>query len=66
MRLSFFFFFFSEGRLLGEAFSLIDTCGNEIQMIYLMSGYSYFLKKEKKKKIRNKQKKTLHQLFQSS
>lgn len=26
-------------------------------MIYLMSGYSYFLKKEKKKKIRNKQKK---------
>lgn len=34
--------FSSEGRLTGEAFSLIDTYDNESQMIYVTSGYSYF------------------------
>lgn len=46
--------FSSEGRLTGEAFSLIDTCDNESHMIYLTSGYSYFLKKKSRGKIRNK------------
>lgn len=46
--------FYSEGRLTGESFSLIDTCDNESQMIYVTSGYSYFLKKKRRGKIRNK------------
>lgn len=30
--------FSSEGTLTGDTFSLIDTCDNESQMIYLTSG----------------------------